>query len=552
MAVLSSAVIAAGVRAGQFVRYYETVAQLLATTDSLSVGEIIRTPKYEYECVSTGEHLTTAGGAKLKCLASPYVTPDQFGAPGQGNDETAYVEAAIASKLPVFLNRYYDVDNVQFPNGIDGVTIVGAGPNMSGLKGRNTESEAILQTFESGQTSYTGGIHLTNFGIIGYGKRGLAAVQLINSTIEHVHFVSGGDNGQSPNAFWGEDTVVLETCFGNVFSDIQCGAGSSRSDFRVNACVLDTIVNMLYTNNASIPHHIEIDQSRYEIATLQSPGHGLITFNTPTLQGARGYAIKITSSFSVKFHNIYLENVVGAILSLDCDHLYVDGSEIGSNSDAHCIWLDQSRGSISYAADFVGCQIDEPVVVGSGTIAVNFVGGKGCDIADVLFVDNTYKVSGPTAVGGSNGVALSHTSSYEGSGGSSIGIRCSNGGKHAKLTVAEDGTVSGGTPFSNAYVDHFPHSPVVTMTGSSSPAWTNGVAITPITPVYGGGTAPYTFALGGDKVDVGDLPTGVTVNASTGQVSGTPTETGTFRFRVLMTDANGMTDLSRLIVATVS
>lgn len=543
MAVLSSAVIAAGVRAGQFVRYYETVAQLLATTDSLVVGEIIRTPKYEYECVSTGEHLTTAGGAKLKCLASPYVTPDQFGAPGQGNDETTYVNAAIASGLPVMLNRFYDVTTAFFPSNVDGITLIGASMSSSGLNGINDNSVAVLQTFETGSALDSGRHYIGGFQIKGKGTRGLAICQIINSTIENIGVFNTG-----------KDAVVLETCFGNVISNIETGwrADPSGVDFKVNACVLDTIVNMLYTNNANAQHHIQIDGGVYEVADQRAAGHGLITFNTPTLQGARGYAIKIASSFSVKFHNIYLENVVGAILSLDCDHLYVDGSEIGSNSDAHCIWLDQTRGSISYAADFVGCQVDKPVVVGSGTRTVNFIGGKGCDIQDVLFVDNTYKVSSATGVGGSTGVALSHTSSYEGSGGSSIGIRCSNGGKHAKLTVAEDGTVSGGTPFSNAYVDHFPHSPVITLGGGSTPAWTNGVAITPITPVYGGGTAPYTFALGGDKYDVGELPTGVTVNASTGQVSGTPTETGTFRFRVLMTDANGMTDLSRLIVATVT
>jgi hypothetical protein len=48
-----------------------------------------------------------------------------------------------------------------------------------------------------------------------------------------------------------------------------------------------------------------------------------------------------------------------------------------------------------------------------------------------------------------------------------------------------------------------------------------------------GGTAPYTFSLAS-----GTLPAGLTLNASTGAITGTPTATGTFTIQ--MTDANGV------------
>lgn len=64
-------------------------------------------------------------------------------------------------------------------------------------------------------------------------------------------------------------------------------------------------------------------------------------------------------------------------------------------------------------------------------------------------------------------------------------------------------------------------------------AWTSGVAITPVdaetgiwspTPDAG---AVYTLGRG---------PAGVVINASSGSITGTPTETGTFSIRVCVTD----------------
>lgn len=50
------------------------------------------------------------------------------------------------------------------------------------------------------------------------------------------------------------------------------------------------------------------------------------------------------------------------------------------------------------------------------------------------------------------------------------------------------------------------------------------------------GTAPYTYA-----IVSGSLPTGLTLNTSTGQISGTPTTAGTFSFTIGATDTNANT-----------
>ncbi|PVM94036.1 putative Ig domain-containing protein, partial [Caulobacter endophyticus] len=52
-----------------------------------------------------------------------------------------------------------------------------------------------------------------------------------------------------------------------------------------------------------------------------------------------------------------------------------------------------------------------------------------------------------------------------------------------------------------------------------------------------GGTAPVTFA-----VTTGALPTGLSLNASIGVISGTATAAGAYSFKITATDANGLTD----------
>lgn len=121
----------------------------------------------------------------------------------------------------------------------------------------------------------------------------------------------------------------------------------------------------------------------------------------------------------------------------------------------------------------------------------------------------------PTTTG-----VLSGTPTAGGSYSFTIGVHDGGGGTGS---LAYSGTVQPAT---------------VVLTPTTLAAGTQGAAYS-ATITASGGTLPYTYA-----VSAGSLPTGVTVNNSTGALSGTPTVYGNFNFTVTATDSSGGTHYS--------
>ncbi len=95
-------------------------------------------------------------------------------------------------------------------------------------------------------------------------------------------------------------------------------------------------------------------------------------------------------------------------------------------------------------------------------------------------------------------------------------------------------TTPGGSS-ATSVADRFTYVLPLTLASVTLPAATAQAAYSQ-TLSASGGTSPYTYA-----VSAGALPTGTSLNSSTGVLAGTPTATGTFSFTVRVTDANSVT-----------
>lgn len=547
MVVISQDFLDVYARVGKFIKYHETVAALLASTDTYEEGEIVMAGPYYYEGAASGatdHHITNAGGAKLYCLATPYVTPDQFGAPSGTDDTADECNAAIASGLPVFLNRLYHVSStVKFPAGMDGITIIGGplgsnfnGIQMTGFYGKSSSIEAVLETFTQGDDTVTGGHYLSSFYIGGQAKRGLVIGQVNGIQCDNLN---PGININSSTT--DVCSVLIEEATGVLMRGGQFFAGPT-TDMKIGRGVSSLTVDLFYSNNTTAHQHVDIHASRVERATSANGLNGPINFLTPAFQGARGYGIKVLGQAQVNCYNVYMENTGGTIFVKSAGSVNFHDGEIGTS------WIDQTEDEETSQVNFFGTVCNSNIY--TGDVRSITVTGGGITLDRFRKTNATYKTKTAMPTTGSTATQIVNSGEYITNGGSQIAMKCSSGSQFSRLTVDSSGVVTGTTPFDLTDAAVNPLTTICWWPDAGNPTWASGGAITPVTVGCVGGSGTYTFTIVG-----GSLPANVTINSSTGQLTGTPTTPGTYSFRVRATDTTASRnywDETRLITATVT
>ncbi len=126
--------------------------------------------------------------------------------------------------------------------------------------------------------------------------------------------------------------------------------------------------------------------------------------------------------------------------------------------------------------------------------------------------------------------------SFEPESGTISGIPTTAGGSTLEIQVS-DSTWPSRQRVSRSVDIGVNSSSATIITPSILPSGRLGVPLSPITLEAAGGAAPYVW-----EIVIGNLPSGVLLHRETGEISGTPVDSGSYNFTVKLTEADGNTE----------
>lgn len=396
------------------------------------------------------------------------ITPEDCGAGAsyaEGIDDTAAVLAAMASERPVVLRRFYRVSNIKIPR-LRGRKVVQGGGATTGLVGIDN-TKPVLQTYDPSDLvdDYQYGPALRNFTIAGVGSCALAVGQTIGALIEDIHLCNDlNGTGDAWRRFVGADGFVFEETFGNTFRNLFTnGATISRSPFRINSTVLASIWDMLYTSNAT-DYLVDIDGARRELDTVTTnSGHGVLQFNTPTMQGAQKYSWRIANTRDMMINNQYSESNMGEALIVHgtANVSFHSCSFLNNNANrTHSIWIEDQGTGQTTNVSFENCVFpNKAIVLGEQLGPVRFthcdVLGGGDFFPLIKKVPDLYSYDGASGTNSNLGVTVIQQKSNS-SNNSEFIMKCGNW-SFARLTMDASGNPQGSTPEVLPDITHGPY-----------------------------------------------------------------------------------------------
>ncbi|WP_344920789.1 putative Ig domain-containing protein [Plantactinospora mayteni] len=172
------------------------------------------------------------------------------------------------------------------------------------------------------------------------------------------------------------------------------------------------------------------------------------------------------------------------------------------------------------AASLGGCQV-------GGGVSVSYPGSQDGTVGTAISPVN-HTASGGTAPYSWSATGLPPGLSISSSTGSITGTPTAGGRYRVTVTATDSSSPA------KSGITFYSWSVALAVSNPGKQTSAVGTAISPVGHTASGGTAPYSWSASG-------LPTGLSINSSTGSISGTPTAAGTYSVTVTATDSSSPT-----------
>ncbi len=327
-------------------------------------------------------------------------------------------------------------------------------------------------------------------------------------------------------------------------------AGSSTYSFTVqgNGDTLNEPSETFFVNVTNVTNAVVVDGQGVGTLTNDDPLPSISIDDVTVVEGNSGTAL---FSFTISLNTASGQNI--SVNYATADGTATAPADYTANSGTLVFAPGQTSNTLIIQAN------GEVVPEANETFFVNLSGAVNATIADNQGVGTITNDDVPVTVNPGtlpNGaVAAAYSQSLSGSGGvAPYTFAVTAGAVPAGLTLSPAGVLSGtptaggsfnftvsatdSSPFPGPFSGSQAYTLVIAPATISLPATplaggTLGAAYSAAITPASGGTSPYAYA-----VTAGALPGGLTVNATTGAITGTPSALGTFNFSLTATDSS--------------
>jgi uncharacterized protein YhjY with autotransporter beta-barrel domain len=340
-------------------------------------------------------------------------------------------------------------------------------------------------------------------------------------------------NGLAPVANAVSATVAANSSANPITLNITGGAATSVAvaSAASHGTATASGTSITYTPTAGFSGSDSFTYTATNASGTSSPATVTITVSAPSISLSPGslsngivntaYSQTVSASGGTAPYSYSISGTLPAGLSLNTSTGVISGTPIGTgtfNLTVTATDANSATGSQAYSISIVdqapvANAVSATVAANSSAnpITLNITGGAASSVAVAS------AASHGTATASGTSITYTPTAGYSGS--DSFTYTATNA----------SGTSSPATVTITVSAPSITLSPGVLSNGSVGTAYSQTVSAS-------GGTAPYTYA-----ITAGSLPVGLSLNTSTGMISGTPSASGTGNFTVTATDTNSAT-----------